>query len=83
LAKDRSLPDPASHLKIGSHQRVIGQLKSSQTIASGKKLAYILEDMKRQRVVADYQLSDRLHKQAAFMQLKTAQRFEQEINNLA
>lgn len=77
FAADKGIPDPNAHLKMGTHERLIEQLSAAPAQPIGKQLAYVLEDMKRKRVIADYRLKEPLLEREASQQLKTAERIEQ------
>lgn len=80
--KTQGLKDLSSHLRMGTHERIIEQLSASE-LTSGKALAYILQDMKRRRVIADYRIEEPFQEADASLQLKTALRFNETLKKSA
>lgn len=71
---------PNSHFAMGSHERLSERFKAHGTKGS-KSIAYVLEAMKKNRVAADYEISDPFEKSSAVNQVAQTDVFIQKVTS--
>lgn len=71
---DQRFADPEEHLHFGAHERLANRYKTWKDNHKGKSISYVLTHMKRQRHLADYNISDSLKQVDAETQIASTKK---------
>lgn len=74
-------PDPTANQKMSSHERLIERVRLLKDTPTARSTAIMLQNMKLQRCISDYEIDTEIRQLDAELQLATAKRIHQRLDS--